>query len=200
MVGFGATTTAAASDEATAPAVRYARQFTTPNPHLARRGEKALAVVQQLLSGDGSSRGSGDAGDGEAEVDELADIQLFSFRAIPSSRRLDIRIDKMTGAVLGGGPAVMGGRGGRAARSCLLRHHRCLLLLAIGTCIKDFPLTSSPPAPLPPPPPNPADRYGSPTLTDVAAFSRAFTAAFEAAVGEEVAGGIELEVSSPVGG
>lgn len=44
-------------------------------------GEKALAVVQQLL---GSAEG------------ELADIELFSFRAIPSSKRLDIRLDKTT--------------------------------------------------------------------------------------------------------
>lgn len=46
-------------------------------------GEKALAVVQLLLSNSQS---------------ELRDIQLFSFRAIPSSKRLDIRLDKMTGA------------------------------------------------------------------------------------------------------
>lgn len=50
------------------------------------RGEKALAVVQQLL--DGSS--AAEAG--------LQDIRLFSFRAIPSSKRLDIRLDKLTGA------------------------------------------------------------------------------------------------------
>lgn len=52
-------------------------------------GERALAVVQQLLAG-GSA--------GEAAHAELADIQLFSFRAIPSAKRLDIRLDKLTGA------------------------------------------------------------------------------------------------------
>lgn len=88
-------------------------------------GEKALAVVQQLL--DGSS--AAEAG--------LQDIRLFSFRAIPSSKRLDIRLDKLT------------------------------------------------------------DQYGSPSLDDVAAFSRQFNAAYEAAVGEAAAGEIEVEVSSP---
>jgi hypothetical protein len=47
-----------------------------------RRGEQALKVVQQLLAGQHA---------------ELKDIQLFSFRAIPSSKRLDIRLDKLTG-------------------------------------------------------------------------------------------------------
>lgn len=56
-------------------------------------GERALAVVQQLLGG-----GSG----GGAAHAELADIQLFSFRAIPSAKRLDIRLDKLTGAALPG--------------------------------------------------------------------------------------------------
>lgn len=87
-------------------------------------GEKALAVVQQLLDGDAAA----EAG--------LQDIRLFSFRAIPSSKRLDIRLDKLT------------------------------------------------------------DQYGSPSLDDVAAFSRHFNAAYEAAVGEAAAGEIEVEVSS----
>lgn len=52
-------------------------------------GERALVVVQQLLAG-GSEGGAAHA--------ELADIQLFSFRAIPSAKRLDIRLDKLTGA------------------------------------------------------------------------------------------------------
>lgn len=56
------------------------------------RGDKALAVVQQLLANP------------EAE---LEDIQLFSFRAIPSSKRLDIRLDKMTG-----GFSIKAGQGG----------------------------------------------------------------------------------------
>ena len=47
-------------------------------------GERALAVVQRLL-------------EGGAEP-ELAGIQLFSFRAIPAAKRLDIRLDKLTGA------------------------------------------------------------------------------------------------------
>ena len=42
------------------------------------------------------------------------------------------------------------------------------------------------------------DQYGSPSLDDVAAFSRQFNAAYEAAVGEAAAGEIEVEVSSPV--
>ncbi|KAL4450678.1 hypothetical protein ABPG77_001034 [Micractinium sp. CCAP 211/92] len=88
-------------------------------------GEKALAVVQQLLE----SPAAADAG--------LQDIRLFSFRAIPSSKRLDIRLDKLT------------------------------------------------------------DQYGSPSLDDVATFSRQFNEAYEAAVGETAAGEIEVEVSSP---
>lgn len=44
-----------------------------------------------------------------------------------------------------------------------------------------------------------ADQYGSPSLDDVAAFSRLFNEAYEAAVGEAVAGDVEVEVSSPVG-
>ncbi|KAL4433703.1 hypothetical protein ABPG75_000144 [Micractinium tetrahymenae] len=91
-------------------------------------GEKALAVVQQLLGG-AAAAGAGAEG--------LQDIRLFSFRAIPSSKRLDIRLDKLT------------------------------------------------------------DQYGSPSLDDVAAFSRQFNAAFEAAIGEAAAGEIEIEVSSP---
>lgn len=43
-----------------------------------------------------------------------------------------------------------------------------------------------------------ADQYGSPSLDDVAAFSRQFNEAYEAAVGETAAGEIEVEVSSPV--
>ncbi|PSC68783.1 water dikinase [Micractinium conductrix] len=86
-------------------------------------GEKALAVVQQLLADPAAAGG-------------LQDIELFSFRAIPSSKRLDIRLDKMT------------------------------------------------------------DQYGSPSLDDVAEFSRAFNTAYEAALGEAAAGEIEVEVSS----
>lgn len=44
-----------------------------------------------------------------------------------------------------------------------------------------------------------ADQYGSPTLDDIATFSRLFNAAYEAAVGEAAAGAVEIEVSSAVG-
>ncbi len=42
-----------------------------------------------------------------------------------------------------------------------------------------------------------SDRYGSPTLDEIGAFSRDFNERFEAMVGEEEAGSIEVEVSSP---
>jgi ribosome maturation factor RimP len=41
------------------------------------------------------------------------------------------------------------------------------------------------------------DDYGSPSLDDIEKFSRALGAAFEAAVGEEAAGEVALEVSTP---
>lgn len=41
------------------------------------------------------------------------------------------------------------------------------------------------------------DQYGSPSLDEIGAFSRAFNELFEASVGEEAAGEIEIEVSSP---
>lgn len=43
-----------------------------------------------------------------------------------------------------------------------------------------------------------ADRYGSPSMEEVEKFCRAFNADFEAALGEEEAGDVEIEVSSPV--
>lgn len=42
------------------------------------------------------------------------------------------------------------------------------------------------------------DRYGSASLEDIQAFSRAFAAALEARLGEQRAGEIETEVSSVV--
>ena len=42
------------------------------------------------------------------------------------------------------------------------------------------------------------DRYGSASLEDIQAFSRAFAAAMEAHLGEQRAGEIETEVSSVV--
>ena len=42
------------------------------------------------------------------------------------------------------------------------------------------------------------DRYGSASLEDIQAFSRAFAAAMEARLGEQRAGEIETEVSSVV--
>lgn len=42
-----------------------------------------------------------------------------------------------------------------------------------------------------------SDTYGSPTLDEIGAFSRDFNERFEAMVGEEEAGSIEVEVSSP---
>jgi ribosome maturation factor RimP len=41
------------------------------------------------------------------------------------------------------------------------------------------------------------DKYGSPELEDIESFSRRFNAALEAAIGEEAAGQIVMEVSSP---
>lgn len=43
-----------------------------------------------------------------------------------------------------------------------------------------------------------ADRYGSPSLSDIATFSALFNAAYEEVLGEAAAGEIEVEVSSPV--
>lgn len=43
------------------------------------------------------------------------------------------------------------------------------------------------------------DLYGSPSLDDVAAVSREFYKGLEAAIGEEAAGKLSVEVSSPVG-
>ena len=42
------------------------------------------------------------------------------------------------------------------------------------------------------------DRFGSPMLEEIEAFSRSFQVALEAELGEEAAGAISLEVSSPV--
>lgn len=42
-----------------------------------------------------------------------------------------------------------------------------------------------------------ADRYGSPLLDEIESFCRSFNAEFAAALGEEEAGEIEVEVSSP---
>jgi len=82
--------------------------------------ETALACARDVLGGP-----------------DLGDCALYSFRAVPSAMRVDVRLDKLT------------------------------------------------------------DRYGSPTLDDVETFSRKFNAALDAALGEEAAGGIECEVSSP---
>eukprot|EP00887_Chlorella_sp_A99_P005108 scaffold25.g5108.t1 len=81
-------------------------------------GEQALEAVLRLLG-------------------ESKDLALYSFRALPSSRRLDVRLDKLTG------------------------------------------------------------RFGSPSLDDIEAFTRRLGAELEAALGEEAAGDIEVEVSSP---
>lgn len=42
------------------------------------------------------------------------------------------------------------------------------------------------------------DRYGSPSLDEVSIFSRNFSHALEAKVGEKAAGELSVEVSSPV--
>jgi hypothetical protein len=44
----------------------------------------------------------------------------------------------------------------------------------------------------------PADRFGSPSSEDLDSFVREFNAAFEEALGEELANDIAVEVSSPV--
>lgn len=81
-------------------------------------GEAALAAVRSLLATDDT-------------------LDLYSLRAFPGNKRLDIRIDKLT------------------------------------------------------------NQYGSPSLDEVGDFSRALYAELESALGEEVAGDIEVEVSSP---
>ena len=42
------------------------------------------------------------------------------------------------------------------------------------------------------------DEYGSPSLEDITSFSRAMSSGLDEALGEEEAGTIEVEVSSPV--
>ena len=64
-------------------------------------------------------------------------ITLFALKAVPSAKRLEIRLDKLN------------------------------------------------------------DQFGSPTLDEMEEFAREFNAKFEVAVGEEEAGSVELEVSSP---
>jgi len=44
----------------------------------------------------------------------------------------------------------------------------------------------------------PEDRFGSPTTEDLDAFVREFARQFEEALGEALAGDIDVEVSSPV--
>ena len=44
----------------------------------------------------------------------------------------------------------------------------------------------------------PADRFGSPSTEDLDTFVRGFNSAFEAALGEELASDIAVEVPSPV--
>ena len=91
-------------------------------------GQAALAVARGVLSAD-----DGDDGDGSEQQQQLS---LWSFKAHPSSKRVEIRLDK------------------------------------------------------------PSDRYGSPSLDDVSAFSRRFAAGLAAALGEEAAGELEVEASS----
>ena len=81
-------------------------------------GQKALDCAQQILE----------------NKNELA---LYAFRAYNASKRIDIRIDKLT------------------------------------------------------------DTYGSPTLDEIGEFSRDFNEMLESSIGEETAGSIEIEVSSP---
>ncbi len=42
------------------------------------------------------------------------------------------------------------------------------------------------------------DVYGSPSMDDITSFSREFYAELETALGEEAAGNLQIEVSSPV--
>lgn len=83
-------------------------------------GEVALQAAQKVLAGP--------VGEG---------LELFSLTAVAQSKRLGIRLDKLS------------------------------------------------------------DRYGSPALDEIEAFCRAFNAEFAAALGEEAAGLVEVEVSSP---
>ena len=43
-----------------------------------------------------------------------------------------------------------------------------------------------------------SDRYGSPSMDEVELFARAYNRGLEAALGEEEAGAVTVEVSSPV--
>jgi hypothetical protein len=140
---------------------------------LLRRGDKALAVVQQLLAA------GGDSG--------LADVELFSFRAIPSSKRLDIRLDKTTGAPAP--PALPSLSAFRPPACCLATQSRLIIGAGAPLDLPRFLFVFYCP---------PADQYGSPTLDDIATFSRLFNAAYEVAVGEATAGAVEIEVSSAV--
>lgn len=147
------------------------------------RGEKALAVVQQLLADPAAAGG-------------LQDIELFSFRAIPSSKRLDIRLDKMTGG------EACARAGLSAVQQCsasgtgvAAREAPACLVTCLPNALTDYP--TQPSFHVTPTHP-PADQYGSPSLDDVAEFSRAFNTAYEAALGEAAAGEIEVEVSSAV--
>jgi hypothetical protein len=112
------------------------------------------------------------------------DLELFAFRATPANKRLDIRLDKITGD------------GGCFALPC-----------SVPCCPPAArPYRRSAPRRAAPWPPahrraflaRSADRYGSPSLEEIGDFSRSFNAALEEALGAEAAGEIEVEVSSPV--
>ena len=165
------------------PRLPWRRAPTAAPPRSDSRGKTALEIAQRLLAG----------GPGEGEEAGFTDLELYSFRAVPSSKRLDIRLDKMTGGEDGGpGPgaafiAVCGGSEAPHAVGISSALAPTTLEFALGC--EQIPLPTHPP---------PADEYGSPSLDEVIGYSRAFNAALVAALGEEAAGEIEVEVSSPV--
>jgi hypothetical protein len=81
-------------------------------------------VTQQLLSSEEASEGA------------LADIELFSLRAIPSGQRLDIRLDKMTGTPPRPARPLVCRLERLPAGRVQGRHPQCFSLLHRGNCRK----------------------------------------------------------------
>ena len=145
---------------------------------LACRGKAALQAAENVL-----------------KLPELAGLQLYSFRAAAKRDRLYIRLDKVRGIAVNADDnvntalldstfvqthAVLH----RSKHWCdrltevSQRHHLISRLLC---CLLQL-----------------DDKYGSPSLDEVAKFSQEFSRALDAKIGEEAAGKLSVEVSSPV--
>ena len=162
-------------------------QQYTPHPAArflpCHRAEPALGVAQRVL--------------GRAH---MAGLELYSFRSAPVNDRLYMRIDKVPG--LPKYPSLPCDAPSMAAK----RLWTALLLALVGIFLAV--------------PPSLArdksfrqvvgdsvhqccvvqleDMYGSPSMDDITDFSREFYAELEAELGEEAAGKLQIEVSSPV--